>query len=42
VRVNEQLAALKQTMIDRGMSAADIERVISARIPPEDQAVKAT
>jgi hypothetical protein len=30
VRVAEQQAALKQTMIDKGMSAADIERVLTA------------
>jgi hypothetical protein len=30
VREAEQTAALKQSMIDKGMSAADIERVLSA------------
>jgi hypothetical protein len=30
VRVSEHLAALKQSMIDRGMTAEEIERVINA------------
>lgn len=34
VRVAEQTAALKQTMIDKGMSAEDIERVLRAGSTP--------
>jgi hypothetical protein len=34
VREAEQMAALKQTMIDKGMSAADIERVLNAGATP--------
>jgi hypothetical protein len=30
VRQTEQMAALKQTMIDKGLSAADIERILNA------------
>jgi hypothetical protein len=33
VRVAEQAAALKQSMIERGMSAEDIERVLKAGAP---------
>jgi hypothetical protein len=33
VRVAEQAAALKQAMIQKGMSAADIERVLKAGGP---------
>jgi len=33
VRTSEHLAALKQNMIERGMSAEDIERVINAGLP---------
>jgi hypothetical protein len=40
VRTSEHLAALKQTMIERGMSAEDIERVINAGLPGEDKASK--
>jgi hypothetical protein len=36
VRVSEHLAALKQSMIERGMSADEIERVINAGVPPKD------
>lgn len=35
VRVAEQTAALKQSMVDKGMSAADIERVLNAGKPTE-------
>jgi hypothetical protein len=37
VRVSEQLAALKQTMIDRGMTADEIERVLKAGVPKREQ-----
>jgi hypothetical protein len=40
VRVSEHLAALKQTMIDKGMSAEDIERVIKAGTPVDEPAEK--
>lgn len=30
VRQSEQLAALKQTMVERGLSAEDIERIMNA------------
>jgi hypothetical protein len=30
VREAEQMAALKQSMVDKGLSAADIERVLNA------------
>jgi hypothetical protein len=33
VRQAEQAAALKQTMVEKGMSAADIERVLKAGGP---------
>jgi hypothetical protein len=33
VRVSEHLNALKQTMIERGLSADEIERIISAGQP---------
>ena len=33
VRESEQAAALKQSMVDKGMSAADIERVLKAGGP---------
>jgi hypothetical protein len=33
VREAEQMAALKQSMVDKGMSAADIERVLKAGGP---------
>jgi hypothetical protein len=33
VREAEQAAALKQSMVDKGMSAADIERVLKAGGP---------
>jgi hypothetical protein len=42
VRVSEHLAALKQTMVERGISAAEIERVINAGVPAADQVLKAT
>jgi hypothetical protein len=42
VRVSEHLAALKQSMIDRGMSADEIERVVAAGVPGSDHPVKAT
>jgi hypothetical protein len=42
VRENEQLAALKQSMVERGMSAEEIERVINAGVSDPDQQVKAT
>jgi hypothetical protein len=42
VRVSEHLAALKQSMIERGMSAQDIERVIKAGAPAQEPAEKAT
>jgi hypothetical protein len=32
-RQSEQLALLKQSMIERGMSAEEIERVINAGVP---------
>jgi hypothetical protein len=35
VRMSEHQAALKQTMIERGMSADDVERVIKAGEPVE-------
>jgi hypothetical protein len=35
-RESEHLAALKQSMIERGMSADDIERVINAGQKPAD------
>jgi hypothetical protein len=35
-RESEHLAALKQSMIERGMSAEEIERVINAGRKPED------
>jgi hypothetical protein len=38
VRVSEHLAALKQTMIERGLSADEIERVINAGLPPREEA----
>ena len=41
VRVSEQLAALKQSMIERGMSAEEIERVLAAGAPSTDRPVKA-
>ncbi len=34
VREAEQTAALKQSMVDKGMSAADIERILNAGQPP--------
>jgi hypothetical protein len=34
VREAEQTAALKQSMVDKGMSAEDIERVLKAGVPP--------
>ena len=40
VRVSEHLAALKQTMIERGMSADEMERVINAGLPPTRQPVE--
>jgi hypothetical protein len=40
VRVTEQLTALKQSMIERGMTAEEIERVMSAGVPPADHEVK--
>jgi hypothetical protein len=33
VKTSEHLAALKQTMVDKGMSAEEIERVIQAGLP---------
>jgi hypothetical protein len=42
VRISEHLTALKQTMIDKGMSAEDIERVIKAGALVEEPAEKAT
>ncbi len=40
-RESEHLALLKQSMVDRGMSAEEIERVINAGVPgkkpPEEQ-----
>jgi hypothetical protein len=42
VRVSEHLAALKQNMIERGMSADEIERVINAGLPARGTADKAT
>jgi hypothetical protein len=42
VRVSEQLAALKQSMIERGMTAEEIERVLDAGAPATDRPVKAT
>ena len=33
VKVSEQAAALKQSMIERGMSADEIERVLQAGVP---------
>ena len=42
VRVSEHLAALKQSMVERGMSAEEIERVINAGVSDPDQQVKAT
>jgi hypothetical protein len=41
VRVSEHLAALKQSMIERGMSAEEIERVLAAGAPSTDRPVKA-
>ena len=38
---HEQLAVLKKEMLDRGMSAADIERVISAGMAPAQPVEKA-
>jgi hypothetical protein len=40
VRVSEHLAALKQSMIERGMSADEIERVINAGAPHHEEAAK--
>jgi hypothetical protein len=37
VRVSEHLAALKQTMIERGMSAEEIERVLAAGVPAHEE-----
>jgi hypothetical protein len=34
VRQAEQLAALKQTMVEKGLSAADIERILAAGVGP--------
>jgi hypothetical protein len=42
VRVSEHQAALKQSMIERGMSADEIERVMSAGASAPDQQVKAS
>ena len=36
-RQSEQLAVLKQSMIERGMSAEEIERVINAGMPSKKQ-----
>jgi hypothetical protein len=33
VKTSEHLAALKQTMVERGMSAEEIERIINAGMP---------
>jgi len=38
VRVSEHLAALKQNMIERGLSAEEIERVINAGLPARKHA----
>jgi hypothetical protein len=35
VREAEQTAALKQSMVDKGMSAEDIERVLKAGVSPK-------
>jgi hypothetical protein len=35
VRESEHQAALKQSMIERGMSADEIERVMNAGRPPQ-------
>jgi hypothetical protein len=40
VRVSEHLAALKQNMIERGLSVDEIERIISAGHVAEDKAQK--
>jgi hypothetical protein len=40
VRASEHLAALKQAMVERGMSAEDIERVINAGAPADEDAAK--
>jgi hypothetical protein len=37
VRTSEHLAVLKQNMLDRGMSADDIERVINAGLPANER-----
>ena len=37
VRVSEHLAALKQTMVQQGMSADEIERVIRVGVPEKKQ-----
>jgi hypothetical protein len=40
VRVSEHLATLKQSMIERGMSAEEIERVLNAGVTAPGQPVK--
>jgi hypothetical protein len=42
IRVSEHLAALKQTMIERGMSADEIERIIRAGMPAAKRAEPGT
>jgi hypothetical protein len=37
-RESEHLTLLKQSMIERGMSAEDIERVLKAGMPAKDEA----
>lgn len=34
VRISEHQAALKQSMVEKGMSPTDIERVLAAGLPP--------
>ena len=41
VRTSEHLAALKQTMVERGMTAEEIERVINAGSGGEKRAAQA-
>jgi hypothetical protein len=42
VRISEHLNALKQTMVDRGMSADEIERVLQAGRAVREPAEKIT
>jgi hypothetical protein len=42
VRVSEHLSALKQSMIERGMSADEIERIINAGQPSKERPAEVT